>query len=164
MTNSPSMRNMLLTAMLIAFIGAAGLGGCAGMAPTGDEEGGTMLGLDETFDQTRRGAHLVMNYDKAQNAFVGTVTNATSATLRAVRVEVHLDNGVELGPTTAQDLARGQSMSVQLPAGEQTFTGWVPHAEVGPQSGSGGEGGGEHGGEGGGEHGSGGERSAGGAG
>lgn len=108
----------------------------------------------------------------SSNAFVGTVENTTSATLNRVRIEVHLSNGVELGPTTPIDLAAGEVMDVVLPATAQAFDGWTPHAEVGASEG--GEGGGEHGneggesgnengesgaegGEGGGEHGNGGE-------
>ena len=118
----------------------------------GGEEGGSMLALDETFDKVRNGARLVLSYHAAQSAFIGTVQNTTTATLQEVRVEVHLSNGVELGPTEPVDLPAGATHPVTLDAAGQTFTGWVPHAEVGPQSGAGGEGGGEHGpgGEGGG--------------
>ena len=72
---------------------------------------------------------------------------------------MHLSNGIELGPTKPIDLPPGRMFAVQMDAPGQGFTGWTPHAEVGPQL-SGGEGGGEHGagGERGGEHGSGGER------
>ena len=69
-----------------------------------------------------------------------------------VRVEVHLSNGVELGPTTPIDLAPGQQIPVELIAEGPPFDKWAAHPEVG---GSGGEGGGEHGGEDG-EHGGGG--------
>ncbi len=146
--------------------GAGGEGGGEGAegseSGAGGEEGGTMLALDETFDTVRKGAHLVMSYDAEANAFTGTVTNTTDATLELVRVEIHLSSGTELGPTTPMDLAAGASMDVRLdpPQGEQ-FDGWVPHAEVGPMSqsgggeGSGGEGSGS-------EHGSGGEGSSGG--
>ncbi len=51
----------------------------------------------------------------------------------SVRVEVHLSNGIELGPTTPVDLAPGQMASVTLPASDQPFDTWNPHAEVGPQ-------------------------------
>ena len=149
--------------------GSGGEGGSEGAegseSGAGGEEGGTMLALDETFDTVRKGAHLVMGYDAEANAFTGTVTNTTDATLELVRVEIHLSSGTELGPTTPMDLAAGASMDVRLdaPKGEQ-FDGWVPHAEVGPMSQSGGGEGGEgSGGEGSGsEHGSGGEGSSGG--
>ena len=63
--------------------------------------------------------------------------NTTSATLTQVRIEVHLSNGIELGPTTPADLAPGTALNVILHASAQSFDGWTPHAEVG-----GGEGGG----------------------
>jgi len=149
----------------IAFLAAAAIAGCTGMGESrerehggesGEEESGTLLGLDEEFDQTRRGARLILRYDAAADAFVGNVANTTGATLPAVRVEAHLSNGTELGPTTPQDLAPGQTIPVTLRANAEKFDGWIAHAEVG---GGGTEG--EHGGggAGGGEHGSGGERS-----
>ena len=63
------------------------------------EESGAQFGLGDTFDQIRAGARLVLSYDSTANAFTGTVTNTTGNTLPRVRVEVHLSNGVELGPT-----------------------------------------------------------------
>ena len=170
-----------LTAVLAAVLTAAMMAGCTAMAGGGErpderpgqegggehgpggengsesgEEGGTRLAPGETFVQVRKGVRLIMKYDAGQEAFVGVVKNTTSATLPQVRVEVHLSNGTELGPTTPQDLAAGKSRPVRLVAAGESFTGWTPHAEVGPQSGSGGEGGGEHGpgGESGGEGGS----------
>ena len=122
----------------------------------GSEEGGNALALDETFDMVRAGARLIMSYDAHSNAFFGTVVNTTSATLTQVRIEVHLSNGIELGPTTPADLAPGAAMNVILHGSAQPFDGWTPHAEVGAsEGGSGGEGSGE----GSGEHGSGGEGS-----
>ena len=164
-----SLMKITLLAAMVAFMSVAMIGIASGQSESGQsesgaggEEGGTMLALDETFDTVRKGAHLVMSYDAKANAFTGTVTNTTDATLELVRVEIHLSSGTELGPTTPMDLAAGASMDVRLdpPKGEQ-FDGWVPHAEVGPMSqsgggeGSGGEGSGS-------EHGSGGEGSSGG--
>ena len=122
----------------------------------GSEEGGSGLALDQTFDMVRAGARLIMSYDAHSNAFFGTVVNTTSATLTRVRIEVHLSNGIELGPTIPADLAAGAAMNVILPASAQPFDGWTPHAEVGASEGSG-ESGGEHGsgGEGGSEGGGG---------
>ena len=102
-----------------------------------------MLAPDETFDAVRGGARLILNYDAAGNAFTGTVENTTGNTLSNVRIEVHLSNGTELGPTTPVDMAPGEVLRVDLPSTKASFTGWVAHAEVG-----GGEGGGEHGGSG----------------
>ncbi len=95
------------------------------------EESGTQLALDESFDETRAGARLVLSYDSTSNSFTGTVENTTDATLRSVRVEVHLSNGVELGPTTPADLAPGQSLEITLAATDRPFTTWSAHPEVG---------------------------------
>ena len=112
----------------------------------GDEESGQQFGLTDTYDQVRAGARLTLSYDAAAEAFTGTVVNTTNAVLPQVRVEVHLSNGVELGPTPPVDLMPGQSLPVNLPAGNQPFVSWGAHPEVG---GGNAEGGGEHSG---GEH------------
>ena len=97
----------------------------------GGEEPGTQFALGETFDQIRAGARLILSYDSTANAFTGTVENTTGGTLSRVRVEVHLSNGIELGPTTPVDLAPGQVADVTLPAGSQPFASWSAHPEVG---------------------------------
>ena len=153
-------------------VGGEGPGPGGEGSGSGSEEGSAnMLAPDETFDQVRGGARLILSYDAADNVFTGTVENTTGNVLSNVRIEVHLSNGTELGPTTPVDMAPGQVLDVSLPSTEASFTGWIAHAEVGGGEGSGsggehggqsggGESGGEHGGggEGGGEHGSGGER------
>ena len=135
--------------------GPSGEGGSesGGEGGAGSEEGSAaMLAPDETFDMVRSGARLILSYDAASNSFKGTVENTTNNVLTRVRIEVHLSNGTELGPTTPIDLDPGQMVIVNLPSTQASLTGWVAHAEVG-----GGDGGGEHGGgEGSGEHGSGG--------
>ena len=95
------------------------------------EESGTQLTLSETFDEVRAGARLILSYDADANAFTGTVENTTDATLKLVRVEVHLSNGTELGPTTPVDLAPGQVADITLPATAEKFTSWSAHPEVG---------------------------------
>ena len=130
--------------------------GGEGHGPGGEEGSGANLALDETFDAVRGGGRLILNYDAASNSFIGIVENTTNNVLSNVRIEVHLSNGTELGPTTPVDMAPGEVLAVNLPASQESFTGWIAHAEVG--EGDGGESGGEHGGgEGGGEHGGGGE-------
>ncbi len=127
--------------------GSAGEGGTEGGGESGgggEEGSAAMLAPDQIFDAVRGGAQLVMGYDSTNNSFTGTVANTTNGPLTRVRIEVHLDNGTELGPTTPADLAPGEVMAVNLPSTQASFTGWVAHAEVG-----GGEGGGEHGGSGG---------------
>ena len=119
----------------------------------GEEGSANMLAPDETFDAVRGGARLILKYDAASNSFKGTVENTTSGVLDRVRVEVHLSNGTELGPTTPTDMAPGEVAAINLPATPAPFTGWTAHAEVG---------GGGEGRESGGEHGSGDERRGGG--
>ena len=124
--------------------GEHGTGGESGseIGGSGSEEAsGATLAPGDTFDAVRGGARLVLNYDAAGNSFNGTVENTTGNALGQVRIEVHLSNGTELGPTAPVDLAPGEVMPVNLPATPETFTGWIAHAEVG----GGGEGGGEHG-------------------
>ena len=102
----------------------------------GTEESGTQYTLSETFDYVRAGAHLVLSYDSAGNAFTGKVENTTSDKLDRVRVEVHLSNGIELGPTTPVDLAPGQTVEITLQASSQPFVSWSAHPEVGGSGGS----------------------------
>ena len=140
-------------------------------AGAGGEEGSgaNALALDEIFDATRSGARLILKYDAGSSFFRGTVENTTVGVLERVRIEVHLSDGTELGPTTPRNLAPGEVVAISLPATRGSFTGWTAHAEVGTGehgSESGGEhrGAEEHGGdtESGGEHGSDGERRGGG--
>ena len=150
--------------------GSEGSGG-ESSASGGEEGSGATLGLDETFDMVRSGARLILSYDAPSNSFKGTVENTTNDVLNRVRIEVHLSNGAELGPTTPTDMSPGEVVAINLPATPASFTGWTAHAEVGgggegSESGAGSTGSGEHGGstrehgssrESSGEHGSGGE-------
>ena len=90
-----------------------------------------MLAPDATFDQTVSGARLILHYDAGIDTFIGTVHNTTNGDLTRVRIEVHLDTGTELGPTTPTDLAAGATLDIRLPSSGESFTGWVGHAEVG---------------------------------
>ena len=129
-------------------------GGEGSESGSGGEEGSgaaNMLALDDTFDMVRAGARLILRYDAPSNSFKGTVENTTNGVLSQVRIEVHLSNGVELGPTTPRDMAPGEVVSISMPATAASFTGWTPHAEVGGGEGSGGEGSGGEGSESGGE-------------
>ena len=142
-------RRILFTMLLILTLG---VGACAG-----EKESSAQLGLGETYDAVRNGVRLALRYDARSSSFLGYVENTTDSTLRAVRVEVHLSNGVELGPTTPVDLDPGERRDVSLLATSQDFDGWTAHPEVGKgREHGGGEGDSEHGGKGGGEHGGGG--------
>ena len=163
------MKHYLATLAMIAFAMIAGITGCSTdernpvtanpVAGGGsDEESANQLTLAETYDHTRKGARLIMVYDKATNTFKGTVENTTNAILQHVRVEIHLFNSQgpnptdpELGPTPPRDLAPGEKIPIELIALNEPFDMWVAHPEVGLSSSEGGEHGedGEHGGEGG---------------
>ena len=108
------------------------------------EESGTQLSLTEAYNATRNGAQLYLAFNPENNSFEGWVTNNTRETLKQVRVEVHLSNGSELGPTTPTDLTPGQQMDVKLTATSEGFTGWTAHPEVGSSEHSHGENGHEH--------------------
>jgi hypothetical protein len=142
-----------IVAILAVVISACASDG--GSVTPSEEESGAELALDESYDGVRNGARLILAYDAQSNSFIGTVENTTDNTLKQVRVEVHLSNGVELGPTTPADLRPGESIDVTLAATSNGFDGWTAHPEVGEGGRGeheGGEGEGEHGREGEGEH------------
>ena len=93
------------------------------------EESGEYIAQGATWDATRRGLRLRLSFDPASNAFTGTVANTTRETICAVRVEVHLSGGIELGPTERTDLAPEESTAVELPAGGRDFETWTAHPE-----------------------------------
>ena len=95
------------------------------------EESGTTYALDETYNQVRNGARLILAYDAEKNSFNGTVENTTDKILEKVRVEVHLSNGKELGPTTPADLGPGEKRDITLTATSKNFDTWSAHPEVG---------------------------------
>lgn len=144
----------LFTIVLIS-LSLIAIYGCKDTSPRGEHEGegegeesGPRLAIDKTYDAVRKGVRLILAYDSASSAFTGTVENVTDQTISSVRVEVHLSNGTELGPTSRTELAPGDKEGVNLPAGGQCFAWWKAHAETGE-----GEHGEEHERETGGEHG-----------
>ncbi len=94
------------------------------------EESGEMIARTASWDATRNGARLMLSFNASSNAFVGRVENTTNEPLCAVRVEVHLDTGVELGPTERTDIPYTRSIAVSLPAGGQEFSTWTAHPEI----------------------------------
>ena len=113
--------------------GEAGCGAVACIEPCGGEgeESGKQLAMDEVYDELRKGSRLVLSYDEEATAFTGTVENLTEEVLDRVRVDVHLSNGTELGPTTQMDLEPGEKRAVKLKADGEEFESWSTHAEVG---------------------------------
>ena len=133
------------------------------------EESGKQYTKAQTYKKVRGGVKLELKYDEAAEAFVGTMENVSKEVAERARVEVHLSNGVELGPTESGNLKSGEKVKVTLSAKGQKFEKWNCHAEVGSDEHSHGEDGehshgeesehssggvdGEHGGEHSGEHG-----------
>lgn len=99
----------------------------------GEESGesGIQYGRVEAAQEVRSGVHLELRYDVAAETFIGTVVNTTAEPVARVRVEVHLSNGVELGPTPRISLAPGETSSVRLEAEGQRFEAWTTHVEIG---------------------------------
>ena len=131
-------------------------GGCSNINEStitdASEESNIELALDEQYDNVRNGARLILTYDAENNTFKGTVENTTAETLKQVRVEVHLSNGKELGPTPPGDLAPGEKRDILLVATSTNFTRWTAHPEVGEGEHGSGESQGEHDAEGDSEH------------
>ncbi len=95
------------------------------------EESAMMLGLDETYEEVRKGVRLTLSYNTETSSFTGTVENTTQDALPQVSAGVQLSNGRELGPTTPVDLAAGESQSIELDAAGETFDSWSAHSEMG---------------------------------
>jgi len=91
-----------------------------------EEESGPRISLDGIHDEILNGSRLVLSFDKESSTFVGTVENLTEQTLARVRIEVHLSNGIELGPTEPIDLAPGTKAEVKLSAEGIPSTGGKP--------------------------------------
>ncbi len=110
-----------------------GRGEHAGEGEHGEEgeETGPRLAKGGTHDEVRKGVRLILAYDSESSSFVGTVENVSEKTVSKVRIEVHLSNGTELGPTNPIDLAPGKKISVGLSAEGQSFEWWKAHAEAG---------------------------------
>lgn len=145
--------NILATSVILLMVSLMGCSKKVELsASDAGEESNVELTLNDQYDKIRNGARLILNYDPQSNSFKGTVENTTNETLKRVRVEVHLSNGKELGPTRPTDLAPGEKTEVQLIATSTNFNGWTAHPEVG--SGEHNHGGehGEHDSEHGGEH------------
>ena len=96
-----------------------------------EEETGPRLTINEKYDTTRNGVRLILSYDRKSFSFNGTVENVTNKILKSVRVEVHLSDGTELGPTSPIDLPPGKKDNINLSAKDLTFSWWKAHPEVG---------------------------------
>ena len=124
--------NILATSVILLMVSLMGCSKKEELSARDEgEESNVELTLNDQYDKVRNGARLILNYDTQSNSFKGTVENTTNETLKQVRVEVHLSNGKELGPTSPTDLAPGEKTEVQLVATSTDFNEWTAHPEVG---------------------------------
>lgn len=96
----------------------------------GTSTGALTLAKNEIYDVAKNGGRLILQYNSSKKAFEGTLQNVGNQVLTRARVEIHLDSGTELGPTTPVDLAVGETIKLSLPVNEN-FNSWVTHAEFG---------------------------------
>ena len=123
-------RTLTMAVLMTVAVASAG---CSN-SPTEPGESGTQYQLSETARESRSGVDLVLSYDPPNETFTGTLTNTTGAPVADVRVEIHLSNGVELGPTPRIVIAAGETSPVELDARGQNFTAFSVHIEIGPGS------------------------------
>jgi len=114
-------RRILFTIVAILAIVLIACTSDDGTIMTNEEESGAELALDESYDEVQNGARLSLTYDAQSNSFIGFIENNKDNILKKVRVEVHLSNGTELGPTTPTDLNPGESKDVSLTATTEDF-------------------------------------------
>ncbi len=133
-------RSSVVSLVLLVAFSAAGCSGSPtepteahGPEGTGGESGesGTRYAPGDEARELRGGVELVMRFEQGGERFTGTVRNTASETVRDVRVEIHLSNGVELGPTPRVDLVAGETRPVELDARGQAFDWWTVHVELG---------------------------------
>jgi hypothetical protein len=96
-----------------------------------NEEDGTQLQKNETYNVTKKGIQLVLKFDKKSNSFKGFMQNITRKTIEKARVEIHLSNGKELGPTKPINLKPNQKQELSIKATKASFVSWSTHAEIG---------------------------------
>jgi len=95
------------------------------------EEEGTLYSIDYKYDKEINGVRLILSYNNDKSKFTGSIENITNKNLEKVRVEIHLSNGKELGPTTPTDLKVGEKRKIELDAKGENFDKWNTHPEVG---------------------------------
>ncbi|MXX62683.1 MAG: hypothetical protein F4112_03755 [Holophagales bacterium] len=107
----------------------SGEGGEGGGGEPG--ESGTRYNVGDTAHESRQGVDLVMSHYGPGDRFEGTVMNTTGSPISNVRVEIHLSNGTELGPTPNVTLGAGAMQEVVLDAAGESFAWWSVHVEIG---------------------------------
>ena len=146
------LKSVMSTLAGLLFISVVSVGSCYAQEHSHGEEGeecGKHYTITETHKELRKGVELTLSYDKASESFTGIIKNVSSEVAENVRVEGHLSNGVELGPTKPVNLKPGEEQKVKLAVKGQKFEYWTTHAEVGnSEHGHGEEGEHDHEGEG----------------
>lgn len=94
-----------------------------------EEESEEKFSPTDTYDHVHRGVRLTLAYHKASSSFIGSLENITNKIIKSVRVEVHLSNGTELGPTKPINLAPDEKTGIKIDAAGQVFEWWTAHAE-----------------------------------
>ena len=101
-----------------------------GSSPPVGKGFGVKIAHGESYDRDQDGIRLILTHDPKNNTFNGFVENTTNGTLKGVRVEVHLSNGVVLGPTPAVDLVPGERKDINISAKNYFFENWIAHLEI----------------------------------
>jgi hypothetical protein len=87
--------------------------------------------LDQAYDETVEGIHLILTYSAEGKVFEGTVENVSGELQERVRILIHLSDGTELGPATMVELAHGEKRNVMLKSESSSFKSWSAHSETG---------------------------------
>lgn len=133
--NTKNIKIMALISVMLLSIA------CSNSTTPDEEESGIQYSLSETANENRAGVQAIVSFDTSTSEFTGTLKNITSKTIIKVRLEIHLSNQTELGPTQEFDLAPNEQKVVSLNASGESFSWWTMHAESGSGGSEGGGGG-----------------------
>ena len=101
-----------------------------GSSPPVGKGFGVKIAHGESYDRDQDGIRLILTHDPKYNTFIGFVENLTNDTLNGVRIELHLSNGVVLGPTSPVDLVPGERKDINISAKNYIFENWTVHLEI----------------------------------
>ena len=121
---------LLIMCIIIAASCVSACGKDDGSSPPVGEGFGVKIAHGESYDRDQDGIRLILTHEPKRNIFNGFVENLTNGTLKGVRVEVHLSNGVVLGPTPAVDLVPGDRKDINISAKNFIFENWTAHLEI----------------------------------
>ena len=96
-----------------------------------DNETGSVLNPNETYNMNLAGVNIYLDYDPEANLFNGYIENTTENIITRVGIRIHLSSGVELGPTPAVDLMPGERKELSLSAKNFEFESWSVYPEIG---------------------------------